>query len=84
MEGSITVTLVDHKTNRTVDLSVRSDLTALELFRGLNKAYGWGHEEDNIPEAYLAAENPIALLRGSRTLEEFGIRDGSVIHYVRH
>ena len=83
MEGIITVTLVDHVNNQTKDLALRQDLTALELFFGLNEAYGWGHDGNNIPEAYLAAENPIALLRGNRTLAEFGIRDGSVIHYAR-
>ncbi len=32
---------------------------------------------------YLKAERPIALLRGERTLREYGIRDGSVINITR-
>ena len=37
---------------------------------------------DNLMEVYLRAENPIALLKGNRTLSEYKIRDGSIINII--
>ena len=58
-----------HKEHRTVDLEVPLDLTAKELAAALNEAYG----------CYLKAQNPIMLLKGNRTLKEFGVRNGTII-----
>ena len=54
-----------HKEHRTVDLEVPLDLTAKELAAALN--------------CYLKAQNPIMLLKGNRTLKEFGVRNGTII-----
>jgi hypothetical protein len=44
------------------------------------------YEVDSDPErigmSYLSVENPIALLKGNATLREYGIRDGSIIHFT--
>ncbi len=71
-----------HKKNMAVDLEVPLNISANELVVALNTAYDLGIDVTDIKNCYLKAENPIALLRGNRTLEEFGIRNGSVINYT--
>lgn len=70
------------KLNTTVDIEVPLDITATELVIGLNTAYDLGIDTSNIKNCYLKAENPIALLRGNKTLAQYGIRNGSVIFYT--
>ena len=84
MDNKVVVTLYDHKNNKTTDLELDPDISALELFNGLNEAFQWGIDASDIQNSYLSMENPIALLRGNKKLGEFGIRNGSVIHYIRH
>ena len=62
-----------------VDLEVPLDLTAKELAAALNEAYGLGVDLSDINNCYLKAQNPIMLLKGNRTLKEFGVRNGTII-----
>lgn len=64
-----------------VDLEIPLDITAEELIRALNTAYGLGIGPDQLLESYLKAENPIALIRGSKTLRALGIHDGTTMHF---
>lgn len=66
----------------TIDLEVPLDITANELVFALNTAYDLGIDTTNIKNCFLKAENPIALLRGNKTLSEYGIRNGSVINFT--
>ena len=68
--------------NISVDLEVPLDISANELVTALNAAYGLGIDTTDIKNCYLKSENPIALLRGNRTLRESGIRSGSIINYT--
>lgn len=68
--------------NISVDLEVPLFITANELVQALNSAYELGIDISNIKNCYLKAEKPIALLRGNKTLQEFGIRNGSVINFT--
>lgn len=70
------------KRNFTVDLEVPLDITANDLVNALNTAYELGIDTSDIKNCYLKAENPIALLKGNKTLAEFGLRNGSVINYT--
>jgi len=70
------------KQNRTVDLEVPLFITANELVMALNTAYDLQIDTSDIKNCYLKAERPIALLRGNKTLEEFGVRNGTVIYYT--
>ncbi len=70
------------KQNKTVDLEIPLNISANELVIALNTAYELGIDTKNIKECYLKAENPIAFLKGNRTLAEYGIRDGSIINYT--
>lgn len=68
------------KRNLTVDLEVPLYISANELVIALNAAYKLGIDTTDIKNCYLKAENPIALLKGNKTLAEFGLRNGSVIN----
>lgn len=70
------------KQNITVDLEVPLFITANELVMALNSAYDLQIDTSDIKNCYLKAERPIALLRGNKTLEEFGVRNGTVIYYT--
>ena len=70
------------KRNFTVDLEVPLDISANDLVNALNTAYELGIDTSDIKHCYLKAENPIALLKGNKTLAEFGLRNGSVINFT--
>lgn len=64
-----------------VDIEVPLNITAVELVQALNSAYSLGLTQDKMGEGYLKCENPIALLRGNKTLEEMGVHNGSKIRF---
>lgn len=80
---TVIVILCLHRKNVRMDLEVPLDITANELFHAVNEAFKLGEDESQPGNCYLQAENPVALLKGNRTLEEFGIRNASMIHYTR-
>lgn len=70
------------KKNISVDLEIPLDISANELVLALNAAYELGIDILNIKDCYLKSENPIALLKGNKSLSEFGLRNGSIINYT--
>lgn len=70
------------KRSFTVDLEIPLNITANDLVNALNSAYELGIDTSDIKNCYLKAENPIALLKGNKTLSEFGLRNGSVINFT--
>lgn len=70
------------KRNFTTDLEVPLNISANELVIALNSAYQLGIDVTNIKDCFLKAENPIALLKGNKTLAEFGLRNGSIINFT--
>lgn len=70
------------KKNISVDLEVPLFITANELVNALSTAYSLGIDSSDIKNCYLKAEKPIVLLRGNKTLAEFGIRNGSIVTYT--
>lgn len=70
------------KKNITADIEVPLNISANEFVVALNSAFDLGIDTTNIKNCYLKAENPIALLRGNKSLREFGLRNGSVINYT--
>lgn len=81
-KGTAIIVLNIAKKNISVDLEVPLNISANELVVALNSAYGLGIDTTNIKNCYLKAENPIALLKGNKSLMEFGLRNGSVINYT--
>lgn len=65
------------------DLEIPLDISANELFVALNTAYEFGIDTGDIKNCYLQAERPIALLKGNKSLAEFGVRNGTIIYFTR-
>ncbi len=69
--------------NEVHDIEVPLDISANDLVLALNKAYNLGLDVNNISERYLKTENPIALLKGSKSLREYDLRNGTRIIITR-
>lgn len=65
--------------NFSADIELPLDITANDLVVALNSAYSLGIDTSDIKNCCLRSERPIALLKGNKTLKEFGIRNGSEI-----
>ena len=83
MEEKAVVVFINQESKKQVDLEIPLEITANDLVLALNEAYGLGIDTNDIFNCYRVAENPIAFLRGNKTLKEFGIRNGSYIIYRR-
>jgi hypothetical protein len=81
-QDMIIITFNILKRNFTADLEVPLHISANDLVTALNTAYELGMDTTDIKNCYLKAERPIVLLKGDRTLAEFGLRNGSVINYT--
>lgn len=82
MENRIVVEFNNLKANTKVDIDIPTDISVRELLVGLNQAYGLNVDVGNVKECYLKSENPICLLRGNKTIGEFGLHDGSRIYFT--
>lgn len=63
------------------DLDIPLNISAKQLALALNSAFELGMDTSDGKNIFLKAQNPIALLRGNKTLEEFGLHNGTVISY---
>ena len=68
--------------NKSYDLEVPLDISAGELCSALFEMY-MPEKKEGVAQHYLRAERPIALLRGERSLRDYGIRDGTLINIAR-
>lgn len=75
----IMLQIVQVSTKRVIeqDLEVPVDIAAERVIAAIAKAYHLGP-----PTTYLMCENPIVLIRGGKTLAEYGVHDGSTIRYI--
>lgn len=76
------VILCLHKMKKTIDLDVPLDISANELIIALAQGLRLDFNINDLSKCYLKTEKPIALLKGTKTLEEYGLRDGTEIHYT--
>ena len=82
MEENVTIVLNILNRNMSVDIEVPLFISANELVIALNSAYDLGIDISDVKKCYLKAENPIAFLKGTKTLQEYGIRNGTVINFT--
>lgn len=82
MEKQITIIFNNHKNNSKEDLKIPTDMSAMELIVGLNSAYQLNINTEDLTQCFLSTENPIRLLRGNKTLKEFDIHNGTIIHFL--
>lgn len=83
MEETAIVQFQNCNDNTLTDIEVPLGITANDLALAVNKTFCLDMDTDNIFSCYLVAENPIAFLRGNKTLKEFGIHNGTLITYKR-
>lgn len=68
--------------DREVDLDIPNSITAQEFIVAVNEAYNLEIDTADVKSCHLQAENPVALLKGNKTLSEFGIHNGTIVYYV--
>lgn len=83
MEEKVIVIFHHVKRNETYDIELPLDIGASELVMALNQGLSLGMDTKDISQRYLKSTNPIALLKGNKTLAEYGIHNGSEIWYER-
>jgi len=83
MGDSIIVQFERINTDIKFDIEIPKELTANELVKALNIGLSLGIDMDDVSQCYLIAENPLSLLRGETTIEEYGLYDGSKIIFDR-
>lgn len=81
MEDTAIVVFKNMINGMSTEIEIPLDITANDLAFALNDAFILEMDTDNIFKCYLISENPIAFLRGNKTLAEYGIHNGSVIIY---
>lgn len=82
MENKAIVIFRIHKRNFETDLEIPLDISANDLVIALNSAYDLNIDISDVSNCYLKAENPIALLKGNKSLSEFDVRNGTVINFT--
>ncbi len=80
--ASVIVRFHNLKTDKEIDLDLPLDISANELVVALNSAYELGIDISNVKKCFLRSENPIALLKGNKTLREYGIHNATIIYYM--
>lgn len=83
MENTIIVIFNYKKMNKKIDIEIPLNISANELIYGLNAGLKLGMDLTNVADCYLCTEEPRTLLRGDKLLEEFGIRNGTIINFER-
>jgi uncharacterized ubiquitin-like protein YukD len=69
--------------NKEIDLEIPTYISAQEFIVAVNQAYDLGIDTMDIKSCHLQTENPIALVKGNKTLAEYGFRNGTIVYYVK-
>lgn len=83
MEEKVIVLFHHVKKNKSMDIEIPLDIGANDLVLALNQGLELGIDTKEISQRYLKSTNPIALLKGNKTLAEYGIHNGTEIWYDR-
>ena len=62
------------------DIDIPLDISAIDLIIGLNEAYELGYDLSKINYYSLSAENPLAMLKGTKRLKDLGVMNGTIIN----
>jgi uncharacterized ubiquitin-like protein YukD len=71
-----------HIRGQVIDIDIPLNITANELIVGLNEGLQLGMNIGDLSKCYLKTENPITLLKGNKTLREYGLHNGTVINFT--
>lgn len=79
---TIVILVCDHRNETETDVEIPLNITANELIVAVNESFKLNMDTENLYKCYLSAENPIALIKGDKTIGEFGLHDGTIIHLM--
>lgn len=79
MKNTATIIFQIPNVNLKKELEVPLSMSANEFCRALITTYLHITDEKELYNCYLKSENPIALIRGMKTLGDFGLRNGSIV-----
>lgn len=82
MNDRVIIVFTDLCHGRQEDLEVPLNISANDLFIALNEAYQLLPDSNQTVNNFLRCENPIALLRGNKSLKEYGLRNGSHVFFA--
>lgn len=72
--------IINFSDNRpSEDLDIPLDISAVDFLIALNMAYQLNYDLSRINEYSLRGENPICLIKGSRSLRSYGVMNGTKI-----
>lgn len=74
-----TAIIIFKHNKKSAELEVPLNITADELVDVVNTVFKTGVDLEDSRQRFLKSESPLALLKGSKTLEEYKIRTGTVI-----
>lgn len=80
---SVAVNFINKRNNTSSEIEIPLNIRANDLIYALNEAFLLNMDINNLFDCYLVSENPIALLKGNKTLKEYRIRNGSNIIFTR-
>ena len=83
MDNKAVVVFKIMKRKKEYDLEIPLDISANDLVAALNTAFDLGIDTGDIKNCYFQAERPIALLKGNKSLAEFGVRNVTIIYFTR-
>lgn len=81
-KNRIVAVLFMKQQDKKIDIDIPLDITANELIIGLTKAFDLNIDTSDLSSCCLKTENPIALLRGDKTLADYELRNGTIINYL--
>lgn len=81
MENELcTVIIQFHDGRNSEDLYIPTDISGIDLILALNEAYGLHMNTNDTNHLSIRSENPIRLIKGEKTLSDYGIMNGSIIY----
>ena len=81
--NSIVIIFNWHEKRLMIDVEIPLDITANDLIIGLNEGFKLGMDVNDLSKCHLKTENPVALLKGNKTLKEYRLHNATIIHYIR-
>lgn len=78
--ANLVITFVDEEKNQHHDLEVPDEISADEFVNALQLVYKLHGSTVNPRDAYMRMEYPVGLIKGSHSLRELGMRNGSIVY----
>lgn len=78
-----TITVIFRNAGTEHLLEIPTFITAQDFLIALNETYDLGIDTTDLQQCYLQTENPVALIKGNKSLTDYGLREGTVVYYEK-